>query len=235
MLLRTSSAPAAHGLLWGSPDRDVDTGITSSSKFTSSHEHSTKKVSFGHGLLHLSSVSCCSPTSTSPRGPPIGRKTIRRVQSDGNLEGLASPDSDFEGIYTSIMMMSKSLSDLQKAILETEPSFSIYGKNIGLEEAIDEDSVEGKKDNEAKLERTATIGDAIEAQFCFGWNSMQIIKEDGNEEELEDEEDNEKAINESGNVDFSNHVLDLDKHYKKMLSEDPSNPLVLRNYGQYLE
>ncbi|KAL0287215.1 UNVERIFIED_CONTAM: hypothetical protein Sangu_2701200 [Sesamum angustifolium] len=278
MLLRSSSAPVARSLFSDSPSLDLDTNISSNGRLPKAREHRTAKVSFCHGLQHLSSFSCNSspvyPSNSclpefSPKHRAIGRITFRRAQSDSNLEGLG-------GFYSSRIMMSESMCNYQKSTLHTEPSFSIYSDDDKFEgEAEKEDLIKEKlMDSKGKLVRSATIGDSIEAQFSFGRNSIGMIVEDENEEveeeEEEEQEEKERPLNRfkdlkvevegksmSPTIDLatgaggikhgiggngvevgrpvSDHSNDLDKHYSKMVLEDPSNPLVLRNYAQYLE
>ncbi|KAL6532454.1 hypothetical protein OROGR_014424 [Orobanche gracilis] len=105
-------------------------------------------------------------------------------------------------------------------MLHTEPSFSIYSTddNFG-DEAENEDLIEKK----------------LEAQFSFRSNSMRVIVED-NEEDGE----KERALNrfkdrgESGPLNFE-HDGDIDNYYSKLVQENPSDPLALKNYAQYLE
>ncbi|KAK6161121.1 hypothetical protein DH2020_004502 [Rehmannia glutinosa] len=110
-------------------------------------------------------------------------------------------------------------------MLHTEPSFSIYSTDDEFgEEAKNEDLITDKM---------------IESQFSFEPNAMRIIEE--NDEEHE-EEQKERALNQFKDGDgvesgpsISDHDGDLDKYYSKMVLEDLDNPLVLRNYAQYLE
>ncbi|XP_060178543.1 uncharacterized protein LOC132608816 [Lycium barbarum] len=132
-------------------------------------------------------------------------------------------------------------------MLPKEPSFCIYNPD---------DGVEGMMENQ-DLMRSVTIGENIldigSCDFSFGNREMGLIEEDENEE-VEKEKESEPVINSmylatgfgvdgngvnSGGVDFA--PLDFDgngdaeEYYKRVLKEDPSNPLFLRNYAQLLQ
>ncbi|KAK4341638.1 hypothetical protein RND71_040139 [Anisodus tanguticus] len=139
-------------------------------------------------------------------------------------------------------------------MLPKEPSFCIYNT---------EDGVEGMKEN-PDLVKSVTIGDNISdivsCDFSFGKREMGLIEENENEEGDKDEKErvldgvNELGISpmylatefgvdgngvNSGGVEFE--PLDFDGNgdveecYKRVLKEDPSNPLFLRNYAQLLQ
>lgn len=131
-------------------------------------------------------------------------------------------------------------------MLHTEPSFSIYSSDDKFgEEAENEELIKQKL---AEIKRTATIGESIESQFSFGPNAMRIIEEADGDEDDDDDEGEEKDRASNGfkdfkiepavggdGVEFAPFDSDHDKYYTKMVCQDPSNPLVLRNYAQYLE
>lgn len=77
------------------------------------------------------------------------------------------------------MSESAQQSNGESMLLRTEPSFCIYtddefGQHVG--------NVEGRE----KIERTATIGENVEAEFSFGENEMRVIEEVENEVEEEE-------------------------------------------------
>ncbi|KAG8369789.1 hypothetical protein BUALT_Bualt14G0050200 [Buddleja alternifolia] len=243
MLLRSSSAPASQTLFPESPHRDFNANISNKNhRLSNTHENCSAKISFSHGGQHLRSFSCNSSPEFSPKGISIGRKTFRRARSDSNLDGLAfSTSFDLEEVYRSRILRTASVHNRQKQMLHTEPSFSIYNTDDKFEEEIE-------IKNEEKLERSATIGGSIEAEFSFAGNDMLMIKEDEEAEE-EDEEESAKnrfkdlkivirdESNEVGGkgVEFKQSNSDLEEYYNELVREDPSNPLVLRNYAQFLE
>uniref|UniRef100_M0ZMK8 O-linked n-acetylglucosamine transferase, ogt n=1 Tax=Solanum tuberosum TaxID=4113 RepID=M0ZMK8_SOLTU len=129
-------------------------------------------------------------------------------------------------------------------MLPKEPSFCIYNTEDGVDEL---------KENQ-DLVRSVTIGDIISdigsSDFSFGKKGMGLIEEDENEDggkrvfyevnELGFEE-SEPVISskylggvESEPLDFDGNG-DVEEYYKRVLKEDPSNPLFLRNYAQLLQ
>ncbi|KAL3828300.1 hypothetical protein ACJIZ3_017102 [Penstemon smallii] len=150
--------------------------------------------------------------------------------------------------------MDDSLHTDENQILHTEPSFCIYSDNDELGE--NEDLIKERLiKSEGKLERSVSIGENVDNEFSFGRSTMMIIKE---EEEVKGDEENDRFKGESlspplstedggneangigsGNVRFrpsnSADSGDLGEYYNAMICENPSDPLVLRNYAQYLE
>ncbi|XP_055813783.1 uncharacterized protein LOC129883202 isoform X2 [Solanum dulcamara] len=141
-------------------------------------------------------------------------------------------------------------------MLPKEPSFCIYNTEDGVEEL---------KENQDLVRSVTIgdiISDIGSSDFSFGKKgNMGLIEEDENEEgEKEDEkkrvfyEVNELGFEESslangfgvdgngvnsGGVDFVPLDFDgngdVEEYYKRVLKEDPSNPLFLRNYAQLLQ
>lgn len=140
-------------------------------------------------------------------------------------------------------------------MLRTEPSFSIYNTNDGVEEII-----VGGEDLEGNgLEKK----DAVEAlgsrEFSFGKYAMALIDEDGDGDGEEGKEETLSEFKVLGFEDDAVSSLPLDAgvgrgdggldsgplgfdmndnigdYYEKMISEDPSNPLFLRNYAKLLQ
>lgn len=129
-------------------------------------------------------------------------------------------------------------------MLPKEPSFCIYNT---------EDGVDEMKENQ-DLVRSVTIGDIVSdigsSDFSFGKKGMGLIEEDENEDEEKRVfyEVNELGFEESeqvisskyhGGVEFEPLDFDgngdVEEYYKRVLKEDPCNPLFLRNYAQLLQ
>ncbi|WMV17800.1 hypothetical protein MTR67_011185 [Solanum verrucosum] len=93
MLLRSSSTPVSQTILVESKKSDFDN--------TSADHKNVGKVSF-HSASHLCSFSCNSSSDhqLSPKksNNNLGRKTPRRVQSEGNLKGFVSK-CDLDDVY----------------------------------------------------------------------------------------------------------------------------------------
>ncbi|CAA0817473.1 Tetratricopeptide repeat (TPR)-like superfamily protein [Striga hermonthica] len=109
-------------------------------------------------------------------------------------------------------------------MLHTEPSFAIYSTDDKFAEGAENEDLIREK-----IERSDAIGKTIDTQFSFESNSMRIIEEDD-----DDGEENERVFQGLDEWDFDRDG-DLDSYFSKLVEKDPSNPLVLRNYAQYLE
>ncbi|KAA8527817.1 hypothetical protein F0562_035314 [Nyssa sinensis] len=271
MLLRSSSTPVVQTHFLDSPPRDFDT--VNNNKHLQAHHHCCSKLSIcvGHHHLQLSSFSRNSSLiSLSGSGffdfdpnPNKNRlRVLRRTQSDGNLEGLASISFDLDDFCNS--NTSRSLDKHHKSMLHSAPSFSIYNSKDGFEEDESELGSEKLVENGECLVRSVTIGDSIEAtgsgEFSFGKKTMGLIEENGEEEEEEEALngiqnlgiEETKPVNPSiylatgyeiggggGGVDFSrtsfNETSGVEEYFERMIGEDPCNPLFLRNYAQILQ
>ncbi|GER52221.1 tetratricopeptide repeat protein [Striga asiatica] len=115
-------------------------------------------------------------------------------------------------------------------MLHTEPSFAIYSTDDKFAEGAENEDLIREK-----IERSDAIGKTIDTQFTFGSNSMRIIEEEDDDDEEEEEKERVfQGLDKYGPWDFD-HDGDLDGYFSKLVEKDPSNPLVLRNYAQYLE
>ncbi|KAL7145071.1 hypothetical protein ABFS83_07G054400 [Erythranthe nasuta] len=126
-------------------------------------------------------------------------------------------------------------------MLRTEPSFSIYGADddkFGVEEPTNEDLIKQKLIENKGI---AAAAKTLDSQFSFGRTEMRLIEEDEDEEEVRasNRSEDPKIEIQGGGDEFepldSDRDVDPDMYYSKMVRKDPSNPLILRNYAQYLE
>ncbi|XP_022760370.1 uncharacterized protein LOC111306760 [Durio zibethinus] len=264
MLLRSSSAPVIGSLLFpfsDSPNKDLDT------TYRLLHGNHDGKVYFhGQENLNLTPFShASSPLSHSISGFPqcnqesgsFRLKGLRRAKSEGSLERLDYSSCDIAQFVDS-RTPKKSFYRDHITMLHSVPSFSIF--NEGLED--------GQLGEEA-LERTVTIEESIDAvgnaDFSFGKKSMELIQEEG-----EEEEEISNRIQSSNNqeveleppsppmylatglgidgvgfgamadaVDFGSMDLDEDgdpeEFHKRLVDEYPCHPLFLRNYAKFLQ
>ncbi|KAL3506234.1 hypothetical protein ACH5RR_031616 [Cinchona calisaya] len=138
-------------------------------------------------------------------------------------------------------------------MLRTEPSFCIYTTDDGTEEMITGEDLEGRK----LVERDGVVGFGS-GEFSFAKNEMDLIEEDGDEEE----EGKEETLSELKDMGIEDEAVvlwpvaagigiggggldsgssrfdedgDVEEYYRKMITEDPFNPLFLRNYAQFLQ
>ncbi|KAK9087663.1 hypothetical protein Syun_030057 [Stephania yunnanensis] len=232
MLLRSSSTPVLGSLLSStSPSRDFD---------------HTKRFSPINDLGHKRNSISNSGQSNFDRKPRLRSSSLgfRRAQSDGNLEGLAAAASEIDGVFDLDQQDQQNPS--RGSVLETIPSFSMYN-------CVGEDECEVGIE-ESGLERSVTIGETIgEVGFGLGGNlDLSLIKE---EEESEPVSPPlylarglgiDSGLGGGGNggrggffkfVKFGDGGQDgsgMEEHYKRLIEENPGNPLFLRNYAQFL-
>ncbi|KAM3326901.1 hypothetical protein P3S67_002027 [Capsicum chacoense] len=142
-------------------------------------------------------------------------------------------------------------------MLPKEPSFCVYNKVDGVDEL--------KENQDLLRSVTIgdlipDIGRSSSSDFSFGKKGMGLIEEDDDNEEVEKENEkkrvfcdvNELGFEESevvvisgfgvdGNGVNSVEALDFDgngdveEYYKRIVKDDPFNPLFLRNYAQLLQ
>lgn len=145
-------------------------------------------------------------------------------------------------------------------MLPTAPSFSIddSGCYHGLQ---DGENLKEEMDEQQGLERTLTIGEGIEAmdegKFSFGEKKMGLIEEEeGGEEQKvldriqnQDVEDEARPVSpplylaaglgvDSTGFDVGDDIdlsRNAEEYYRTMVDAHPYNPLVLRNYAQFLQ
>lgn len=258
MLLRTSSATVSQTWTLFSDIPNRESNIRNNTK-VDRHGLGDLTTRLSSNLSSVSGNSTSPNTSSlSEFKPKSRRKVFSRALSDSSLEGLASNSLDPEELFFSRIMSQRCSSKQQNPMLHTEPSFSIYTTDDGEEQVI------GNEDLVAKmLVGGDGIADLGSPKFSFGKNAMALIEEDNDEEEgkeetlgeckdlgIEDEaisspwpltgghEGNDDGVNggglDSGSPRFDENG-DVEEHYKRMIKEDPSNPLFLRNYAQFLE
>ncbi|KAM3756192.1 hypothetical protein ACB098_02G093700 [Castanea mollissima] len=187
LLIRSSSTPhiGSHRLPFSeSPNRDLDT----TNKKCNKHppllfDHHSKKLSF-------SQVSCSSSPVSNSASHFSESSGFRRAWSDGNLEGLSYSGSycdieDFGNSSKPREFFHKHSKLTGTNMLQTSPSFSIF---TSTDEFQDEEHNNWLQDlGKEELERTATIGESIEAtgsgEFSFANKKSMGLIEEGDEEE----------------------------------------------------
>lgn len=251
MLLRSSSTPVLGSLL------------SSSGSFTDSpihhHTHSLHPESY-QALKHLPPTASslqhhhhshklsCTSSPISPSISDLERQNkglIRRVQSEGNLEDLAYATSCNNNMDSS----SKRYSVRQRGFaLETIPSFSL-SKQTGLREEETDFEDEGYDDDfSSVLNSTASgvvVNDEVKDRVFrvsfgeegkVGNKEMYLAKGLGVDGIGGCSGGNGggdyNSMGSGGNDGDSNHGVE--EYYKKMVQQNPGNPLFLRNYAQFL-
>lgn len=106
-------------------------------------------------------------------------------------------------------------------MLHTEPSFAIYNSDEGLPGGIKaEDLVAEARDSGG--------------EFSFG-RDMGLIDENDGEGENEEKDEALDGFKDSGLGIDGDGDGDIEEYYKMMVEENPSNPLFLRKYAQFLQ
>lgn len=243
MLLRSSSTPILGSLL-----ADSCEAVTPN--------HHFKKVLYPphFGSYNFNKFSCCS--SSSPGSPSVSefssgkqlsRNGFRKVMSEGNLEGLAVHEPCCGEDEFSLAIPLKKFPRMNG--LETIPSFSFHGSgSCEDEESEEEDELEEAidgVDQGLKAEMSLKVVERIE--------EMSLKVAEGREMYLirQSMVVNGGGDGPSGDCGGSgggggcrpvaydrgggdSHGFSIEEHYKKMLEENPNNPLFLRNYAHFL-
>ncbi|KAH7662759.1 TPR-like protein [Dioscorea alata] len=165
-----------------------------------------------HHHHHHAHISCnlSSPFSDSS---PSSSSGVRRTRSDGNLHSLLS-DHHHE---------SSSSSRRSNPMLESIPSLSVYNSKLpqNLEE---EEEEEEEKDEDQE-------GLGIEREFSFSKGKQgPLFLARG----LGIDRVASGMMLVGGGEGGCGEIVEMEMYYKKMVDEDPSNALVLRNYAKFL-
>ncbi|KAL0456902.1 UNVERIFIED_CONTAM: hypothetical protein Slati_1029400 [Sesamum latifolium] len=208
MLLRSSSAPVARSLFSDCPSLDLDTNISSNGRLPKAHEHRTAKVSFCH------------------------EPSFSIYSDDDKFEG----EAEKEDLIKEKLMDSKGKLVRSATIGDSiEAQFSFGRNSIGMivEDEDEEVDEEEEEEEEEEKEKERPLNRFIDLKVETGGKPMSPTID---------------LATGAGGIKYGiggngvevgwpvyDHNSDLDKHYSKMVLEDPSNPLVLRNYAQYLE
>ncbi|GAV87988.1 TPR_11 domain-containing protein [Cephalotus follicularis] len=264
MMLRSSSTPVLGSLLSSfsdTPNNNIHHEITNNpvknNPPTSVHQNH-HKVSFS---FHLAKAFCNS-SPISPSTAESHNSSIRRAQSDGNLEGLAhaSCNKNVEEFYDT-NQPNKFAARKKRFMLQTIPSFSIYNSRSGREYEEDEDGSEEAEESEELFDRKGSSGERVTATDGGGFGlenvmahmvlSEEVKAKDGVWNVAFGEETSQEmhlarglgiAHTSGGGGDHNpassggdvgdNHSVE--QYFKRMMEENPGNPLFLRNYAQLL-
>ena len=256
MLLRSSSTPVLGSLLSclsESPNNNNPSDATTKHPPSTIHQAHNKLSLHQTGSLNLSSISCnSSPISPSVNSDHGG---FRRAQSDGNLKGLACVSGN-DDEFSTPNPHKKFSRRPNCSMLPTIPSFSVYGLRRCNE---DEEGCEEEEENQEELEendgeRFMAMGEGVESRKI-----MELIRENGGRNVAVEEEEDlvgselhlarglgvggvDVGGGSGGGGDFtprgsggeSSDRPGMEEYYKRMVEENPSNPLFLRNYAQFL-
>ncbi|CAH9093786.1 unnamed protein product [Cuscuta europaea] len=255
MLLRSSSTPILGSLL---PDTATNHHHHPSEIVTPTHHHQFKKFLCTN---HTGSrkFSCnSSPNSPSPSVSDISSRGFRKVLSDGNLERLAVNDDHHQIPPCNVIdefTLALPIKKFSRIGLETIPSFSFRrSRSANGDEEIEEVVEEGEEEDEDEEEDIGGAKHGLKVEMGLKVAEERTQKVEAGRE-MCGVRGNGVAEGGSGcdcgggcggggggqrPVDFyrgggdNNHGFSLEEHYKKMMEENPSNPLFLRNYAQFL-
>ncbi|GLT54074.1 hypothetical protein SLA2020_273050 [Shorea laevis] len=232
MLLRSSSTPVLGSLLSSFPDSPSNNSNHYETNTTikhpplpTIHQNHSKLPLHQTGSLRLSSC------SSSPISPSIAdldpNKGFRRAQSEGNLEGLAYASfNNNEDQYFEMNQPKKFLGRPMCFMLQTIPSF-LGGREEEDEESDIEDDEERKEleENEELLERDRR---ELFGQEMFLARGLGIGGGGGGGS------GGGRQFNPAGSGGDGGDNPEVEEHYKRLVEENPGNPLFLRNYAQFL-
>lgn len=221
------------------------------------------KVSLHQGGSQSFTFSCnSSPISPSVSELSFGRCSsngFRRAQSEGNLEGLVNASSDIDEFSFS-KPIKKFAGRSSGSFLETIPSFSFHKSSGKYEDDSEyEDDDDGNLENQDQQINDSirndmeniSFGSNEEMKYANAYANVGLRKEINENSqmylarglEISGVDMNFGNGNGSygGNGGFGGDnrsgdgdEKDLEKHYKKMVQDNPGNPLCLRNYAQFL-
>nr|XP_043622651.1 uncharacterized protein LOC122594244 [Erigeron canadensis] len=256
MMLRSSSTPILGSLISSSESPNNNNNNHLHNKSSPIHKFSLHHQTPSPGSQqHFTTLSC----NSSPISPSFRTNGIRRAQSEGNLDSLITcsvntnaNDDDFSFLN----VPKKHSTRIHTCFLETIPSFSYQNSRFKSEdgESSDHEHEEFDKDDQgfsgfdienkvlslnkqlgfANLAINDDLGGGdsgsspmylakgIGVDTGFGCGGGDIGPGGGGR--------NLSHIGDGGGD--NNH--DTEERYKKMVNENPGNPLFLRNYAQFL-
>lgn len=179
---------------------------------------------------------------------------LRRVQSEGNMEDLAMDSYNLdEFAFPKKFARKPNLSSL-----EPIPSFTHHKLGTSFEDSDDEEGSEYELDGEQcggygnsvraesmvlermtkKLYDHKSWGFESEGMMYLasgpGISGISLVDNGANGGGSGGGSSRPVAFDRSGGGGGDNKGVGMEEHYKKMLAENPGNPLFLRNYAQFL-
>ncbi|KAK4801781.1 hypothetical protein SAY86_022268 [Trapa natans] len=263
MMLRSSSTPilgallSSHGESPGPGRGHSHSHHHEGTAHTATFGHNHQKLSF-----HAPTFSCTS-SPISPSMVDSNHKGYRRAQSEGNLEELLSSQVNEDDKFCEPYQARKfGLAPPRSgAVLQTIPSFSFYRSGGGYEdEEDDDDEEEEESDVDEGEDEGIEIEDSIIAKPTMAakeglldvGSDIGLLAFQGKEMFLAKGFGVGLGIDMSGGYGGCGHGggrgpcqvdcggddgrenLRMEEHYKRLMEENPNNPLFLRNYAQFL-
>uniref|UniRef100_A0A2N9IKE4 TmcB/TmcC TPR repeats domain-containing protein n=1 Tax=Fagus sylvatica TaxID=28930 RepID=A0A2N9IKE4_FAGSY len=258
MLLRSSSTPVLGSLLPSfsdSPNNNCnhyETNTIIKHPPTTIHQNHNRHSFHQTGSLNYHSI--------SPSIADLNRnKGFRRAQSEGNLEGLAYAScNSSEDQY---IKPSKFSGRPKSIMLQTIPSFSFYNLKGELEDGEEEEESDIEDDKErVEVERVMAMGAQIQS-LENKMNNMILTEEVNVKDDIWNMGFDQETFlarglgigsgdgggsgggggcgsggefNSAGSGGDGEDKRGVEEYYKRMVEENPGNPLFLRNYAQFL-
>ncbi|KAK6937727.1 hypothetical protein RJ641_031235, partial [Dillenia turbinata] len=261
MLLRSSSTPVLGSLLSSfadTPNNITETNNTINHLPTTTIHQCHKRLSFHQsGSLSLS----CSSSPISPSIADLsnsrggGLKGFRRAQSEGNLDGLASASCDGNDELHQRNTPQKISRKPNLSVLQTIPSFSLYHSRNASEHDEEEDGDYDEEEEESEEieeeEENYKMSLVEERVLMNEFRSFEV----GEEQPMYFAKGLVVTVGSGGfgggggggrghGGDFTPGNFggesgggdghDLEEYYRRTVEENPGNPLLLRNYAQFL-
>ncbi|KAL4586601.1 hypothetical protein LXL04_011239 [Taraxacum kok-saghyz] len=229
MMLRSSSTPLLGSLLPSqSPNHHHH------HHETTLHPHkppSINKFSFpSPGSQHFTPLSC----SSSPISPSFGTDRIRRAQSDGNLESLmSSGGGDSNDDEFSFFNHPEKLSRIHNSLLESIPSFSYQNSKFKSDEDDSSDNEDQEQDEFRKFSGFSVENNVSSLNKQMGFRDL-AIKHDTSEANSQMYLAKGIEVDAGFGCGGGGDNYNVEEHYKKMVNENPGNPLFLGNYAKFL-
>lgn len=254
MLLRSSSTPVLGSLLSSiseSPNNSHHLPEVPNAKGSPYVNQNYSKFSYSK---HAGSPNLTKSLYNSSPGSPadLPRSGFRRAQSEGNLESLgsataASDNSDEFNFSNPPKICARRR---HSSTLESIPSFSFYNlKKLCSEDEHSDEEEDDLKSQKFIMENTNLLHDSFNSLDSFGFKTKDDVNS-GLEQEMYlarglGVSEGNFVCNGSGGgeggygcipvaYDGDDNGLGLEEHYKRLIEENPNNPLYLRNYAQFL-
>ncbi|KAL8139135.1 hypothetical protein V2J09_005136 [Rumex salicifolius] len=264
MMLRSSSTPILGSLLSShseSPNNHHHSEINPLKQcYSPSSYHQRQFHNKKFGSFHLTN-SCQSPLSPSIADLPASNG-LRRAQSDGNLEGLLAPSVSFEGFDefnnpVHLPPLPKKFTPKHNyTLLESIPSFSGHNSmylSEGDEECSDDEEVEEDGEKAKAMLKNVDLG--LEKRYDYGNRVADFPSQEASQRVLSKMHmamglgvddftgfigenygagggGNQGKRRGSNNGDGDSGAME--EYYKKMMEENPGEPIFMRNYADYL-
>ena len=264
MLLRSSSTPVLGSLLPSFSDSPNNIIIKHPPPTIPQNHNNNRFSLHQTGSLNHSPFSCNSSPISPSIADLDWNKGFRRAQSDGNLEGLAYAScSTNEGQYIETNLPKKFSARPKCTMLQTIQSFSFYNSKGEYEDEEDEEESDIEDDDDEEREKRVMAMRAQTLSLENKMNSMILTEEVnvkdqiwntgiGDEKELLGQgmflargigiggasggggNGGRGHGGSSGDFNSGEDNQGVEEYYKRMVEENPGNPLFLRNYAQFL-